>query len=537
MSRWAAEPRVRDWRSSSNRMDQFLAIGLEVAVVMGSYWIVMTTIDSANAPKLDPLKLDPAELASQLGAWSEGRGPLYRQLGAALAQLLGDGAIRSGTLLPPERRLADRLSVSRGTVVNAYGQLEQQGWIRRVQGRGTIVTGPARAQVDGSAAPPDGVGHRLFSPSLHSIDMLVAVPAALPEALDICDRTSIPRTADICDNAEPAGIDPLRAYIAEWYRASGLPTNPEQIVVTSGAQQAISLALEAVMQPGDVVLVEAFTWPGLLDVVRANGGRVHAVPMDDHGIVVEEFATMVERLRPRLVALNPHNHNPTGSRLPTSRREAVADLCARYGVAVVEDRVASLLNFDHHVPPPLAADRPEAAHVTIDSLNKLTWPGLRLGWIRTDTPTVAKLRSAKALNDLYSSIPSQLMALEIMYELDALTDARRAMMMERSSTLVDAVTRQLPDWEFRRPQGGVVLWVKLPGGRAGAFARTARSHGVSVATSAEFAAHSDPDEHIRLPFTQSPEVLAIAVERLARAWDAFTSEGSSIYAEQAPSII
>mgnify|MGYP000604031506 CR=1 FL=1 len=265
----------------------------------------MTAIGNANPGKLDSVKLDSGDLAAQLGAWSEGKGPLYRQLAGALAELLTDGAIRSGTVLPPERRLAERLSVSRGTVVNAYGRLEQRGWIRRVQGRGTIVTGPARAQVDGSSAPPDGLGHKLFSPSLHSIDLLVAVPSALPEALDICDSTSIPRTADICDNAEPAGIDPLRHRIANWYADIGLPTNPEQIVVTSGAQQAIALSVEAVMQPGDVVLVEAFTWPGLLDVVRAQGGRVHAIPMDATGIIVDEFATMVERLRPRLVALNP----------------------------------------------------------------------------------------------------------------------------------------------------------------------------------------------------------------------------------------
>ncbi|MDH5520182.1 MAG: PLP-dependent aminotransferase family protein, partial [Acidimicrobiia bacterium] len=420
---------------------------------------------------------------------------------------------------------------------NAYSRLEQQGWIRRVQGRGTIVTGPARSQVDGSIAPPDGLGHRLFNPSLRSIDMLVAIPAALPEALDICDRMRIPRSVDICDNAEPAGIDPLRRRVASWYCESGLPTNPEQIVITSGAQQAIALAIEAVVQAGDVVLVESFTWPGLLDTVRANGGRIHAVPMDDHGIVVEEFATMIERLRPRLVALNPHNQNPTGTRLPASRRDAVAELCARYGVAILEDRVAAMLNLDQQVPAPLAAGRPKTAHVTIDSLNKLTWPGLRIGWIRTDTPTVAKLRAAKALNDLYSSIPSQLMALEIMENLDELTNARRVMLMERSNTLIDAVDRLLPEWEYRRPQGGVWLWVKLPGGRAGAFARTARSHGVSVATSAEFAAHTDPDEHIRLPFTQTPEVLVAAVDRLARAWEVFGADGSSTYAQPSPSII
>ena len=493
----------------------------------------MSSIDSAN-----PTKLDPSDLAVQLGAWSEGKGPLYRQLAGALAHLLTDGAIRSGTVLPPERRLADRLAVSRGTVVNAYGLLERQSWIRRVQGRGTIVTGPPRGQVDGALAPLDGVGHRLFEPSLHSIDMLVAIPAALPAALDICDATAIVRTPEICDNAEPAGIDPLRRRIAGWYAESGLATNPEQIVVTSGAQQAIALAVEAVMQPGDVVLLEAFTWPGLQDVVRGSGGRVHAIPMDDHGIIVDDFATLVERLRPRLVAINPHNHNPTGSRLPNSRREAVADICARFGVAIIEDRVAALLNFDHNVPPPLAAARPEAAHVTIDSLNKLTWPGVRIGWVRTDTPTVAKLRAAKALNDLYSSIPSQLMALGMLEAIDELTAARREMMVERSTTLTAAIADRLPDWEFRRPQGGVVLWVKIPGGRAGAFARAARTFGISVATSAEFAAHSDPDEHIRIPFTQSPEILVAAVDRLARAWEAFTAaDGSSRLSQPTPSII
>ncbi len=492
----------------------------------------MTTIDRAN-----PGKLDPNDLADRLGAWSEGTGPLYRQLAASLANLLTDGAIGSGTLLPPERRLADRLAVSRGTVVSAYGLLEQQGWIRRVQGRGTIVTGPNRSQVDSGGAAPDGVGHRLLEPSMQSIDMLVAIPAALPEALDICDRTPMARTADICDNAEPAGIDPLRRRIAAWYGASGLATNPEQIVVTSGAQQAISLAVDAVMQPGDVVLVEAYTWPGLLETVRANGGRIHAVPMDEHGMIAEEFATMVERLRPRLVAVNPHNQNPTGSRLGPSRRDRIADVCARYGVAVIEDRVAAMLSFDHEVPLPLAAGRPGSAHVTIDSLNKLTWPGVRIGWIRTDTATVAKLRRAKALNDLYSSIPSQLMALRLLDALDELADARRRLAVERADALTAALAQRLPDWEFRQPRGGIALWVKLPGGRARAFAQTARYYGVSVATSAEFAAQSDADEHVRLPFTQAPEVLVAAVDRLAAAWEAFTTEGSPTYLQPAPSII
>ncbi len=493
----------------------------------------MTVVDSAN-----PRKLDPTDLAAQLGAWSEGRGPLYRQLAEAVAQLLIDGAIRSGTVLPPERRLAERLSVSRGTVVNAYGLLDREGWIRRVQGRGTIVTGPTRSSADEGHGPFDGLGYRLFEPSIHSIDMLVAIPWALPRALDICDQTTMSRSPDIIDSAEPAGIDPLRRRVARWYSENGLATSPEQIVVTSGAQQAISLAVEAVMQPGDVVLVEAFTWPGLLDVVQANGGRIHAIPMDEHGIVIEELQAMVERLRPKAVVVNPHNQNPTGTRLSPARRLALADICAHYGAVIVEDRVVAQLNFDQQVPPPLAAARPEAAHVTIDSLNKVTWPGLRIGWVRTDIPTVVKLRAAKALNDLYSSIPSQLMALPMLEHLDELTRERRDAVVERADVLIEAVEAQLPDWEFRRPQGGLVLWARLPGGRAGAFARTARSFGVSVATSAEFAALTDPDEHVRLPFTQPPDVLMAAVERLARAWEAFTGDGGvSTYAQPTPSII
>ena len=491
----------------------------------------MSTVDRSNQ-----WKLDPADLAAELGSWSAGPGPLYRQLAAAVAQLLDDGAIASGTVLPPERRLAGRLAVSRGTVVNAYRLLDQQGWLRRVQGRGTIVTGPARSP-GGADRPLETGDPGRTNPSLRTIDLLAAIPDALPEVLDICQRTNLLRDPDIVDNAEPAGIYPLRSCVAEMYDDLGLSTSPEQIVVTSGAQQALALTVNAITRPGDVALVEAFTWPGLLDVVQGAGARVHAAPMDDDGIVVDQLSAMVERLRPRLIAINPHNHNPTGTCLPPTRREAVAEICAEFGVTIIEDRVAALMGFNGEVPPPLAAHRPDGSHVTIGSLNKVTWPGLRIGWIRTDTPTVATLRAAKALNDLYSSIPSQLMALDTFGSLGELQQVRRDKMFEQATMLMSELRTRLPEWRFRSPQGGVVLWVELPGGRATAFSQTARSFGVSVPTSAEFAAGADGDDHLRLPFTLPPRVLQEAVQRLATAWSRFSNDRVPAGARAAPSII
>jgi DNA-binding transcriptional MocR family regulator len=313
----------------------------------------------------------------------------------------------------------------------------------------------------------------------------------------------------------------LRARIADRYTRDGLATSAEQIIITNGAQQSIALAATLLVGPDDVVLTEHTTWPGLADTVRRLGGRLHGIRMDDHGIDVECLAAAVERLRPSLIALNPHHHNPTGTRLSPDRRRALADLAADYGIPLIEDRVAAPLAFDGVVAPPLAQLRPDANAFVIDSLSKTAWAGLRIGWVRADHQAIHELRSLKALTDMMPPMPSQLLALTVVDELDEIIAERIAELSRNAAVLVEHLSDRLPEWEVPPVRGGLLLWAKLPSGSAAAFARFAARFGVAVAGGREFSTSQTVDDHIRLPFTASEHHLREGVKRLAQAWAAF----------------
>lgn len=467
--------------------------------------------------------LDPTWLAGRLGPWSSGSGALYVQLAAGVAGLIDGGVLRNGDRLPAERTLAEALSVSRGTVVAAYDRLRDEGQVSRVQGSGTTVTsgGPTAA-----SHHQRDVGDALYQGHPASIDLLMAVPKPLPRVIELVQQVSLADHADALADSEPAGLRALRTVIAERFTPDGLPTAPEEILVTAGAQQGIALAISLLAKPGDVVLTEEVTWPGLSDVVRRLGARTVGVEMDDDGVIPEALIGAIERFRPAFIGLNPHHHNPTGTRLSPRRRELVADAAADYQVPLVEDRVTASLAFDGVNPPPLAVHRSDAVHLTVDSVNKVAWPGLRIGWVRASAHMINELRSARALADCFSSAPSQLMTLEVLEHFDEIRADRVAQMRDRSTVLLDEVTKHLPDWRVNRPRGGLVAWAELPGGNAGRFCRFAAGFGVAVAGGREFSSSLIDDRHVRLPFTASKAELVEGVARLAEAWGQFSASSS-----------
>ncbi len=474
------------------------------------------TVDS----RANPRKLAPSEVAARLGSWSEGGGPLYRRLADSIAALVTDGALGDGDRLPPERTLAVTLSVSRGTVVAAYDLLRRSGTVERVQGSGTVVRAPA-ASYRPSA---DRVGDALFESRDRSVDLLLAVPRIQPRTLEIVGGVRLDDHRALLDCSDPAGAPELRAAIAAHVSRQGVPTTPEQILVTNGAQQSITLIVGLLTRPGDVVLCEAMTWPGLADVARQHGARVHGISMDRDGIRVDELGSAVERLRPALIGLNPHHHNPTGTRLSPVRRERVAAIAADYGVPLVEDRVAAGLAFDRQVPPPLSIHRPDGVHFVADSLNKIAWPGLRIGWVRADPQAIESLRSGRVLVDLFAPLPSQLMALAVLEHYDEILAERLAELESQADALRTAMARLLPEWELGPIRGGLVSWARLPEGTPSGFADVAARFGVGVAGGREFAAGPTVDQHIRVPFTAPADVLVEGIERLATAWRAFVSD-------------
>ena len=480
---------------------------------------------SAPGPLVQRGEVSAAALAARLGRWAHGDGTLSTRLAAGIAALIGSGELRPADRLPAERALAAVVAVSRGTVVSAYAFLAEQGLVERRQGSGTRVSGARTAP---AADRRPGRGEALFSALPNAIDLLRTVPQ-IPDLGVQLIRDHQPRLdLALLPETDPAGLPALRELIADMYRAEGTPTTPEQILVTHGAQQAISLVVNALVEPGDVVLAEEITWPGVTDSVGLRGGTVHGVPMGVDGLDVDALEQAMARLRPVLVAVNPHHQNPTGTRLPAAARHRVAELAAQYGVPVIEDRVVAGISFDGVVPPTLASERPAAPVLVVESVSKWAWAGLRIGCLRADPVLVRRLRGARQLADQSTSVPGQLLALDLIAHATELRRANSHVHRERLLLLQDLMAAHLPDWTSDAPRGGLSLWAALPRGSASALARIAAAHGVSIAGTGAFAVSAAaPDDHVRLPFTAPDDVLTEGVRRLGAAWREYRETLSS----------
>lgn len=454
-------------------------------------------------------------LSARLGRWTRADGTLAANLAHGLAALISGGELRAGDRLPAERALASAASVSRGTVVAAYADLADRGIVERRQGSGTRVAG-----VPASAIPftRPGRGEALFSALPNAIDLLRTVPQIPGLAVRLITEHTPRLDLALLPETDPAGLAALREQIAGLFRAEGTPTTPEQILVTHGAQQAISLVVNALVGPGDVVLAEEVTWPGVTDSVGLRGGIVHGIPMTADGLDINALELALARLRPALIAINPHHQNPTGTRMPPHARHRLVELAAQYGVPVIEDRVVAGISFDGVVPPSLAAERPDAPVIVVESVSKWAWAGLRIGWLRADPVLVRRLRGARQLADQSTSVPAQLLALDLLAHADELRRENSRVHGERLRLLQGLMAEHMPDWIVSPPRGGLSLWAQLPLGSSAALARVAATHGVSIAGSAAFAASASPDDHIRIPFTAPDDVLAEAIRRLGEAW-------------------
>ena len=468
-------------------------------------------------------KLDLNIVLDALGTWTTGGRALYLELADGLGELIARGVVRAGDRLPPERALAEALQVSRGTVVKAFDRLADAGRVERVQGSGTIVTGN-----DVPAVADDFLGGPLWAAGGASISLLQAQPTMLSSTMDAIARTDLTAFGAELDSVEPLGWWPLRERIAELHARQGLATEPHQIAVTSGAQQGVSLLVGAYVRAGDVVLGEEYTWPGLIDAVRHVGARFEPVRMTADGIDVDDLERAILRFRPALVLVNPQHQNPTGSRLPVDRVRRVAELAREHGVMVVEDRVAADLGFDGQRLPAIADFDTAGLGVTVSSVCKVAWPGLRLGWVRADVQIVNRLRAHKAVVDMFSSSLSQAAVVHLLERYDDIVRERTDQLRKRCELAVDALRTGLPEWSFTPPRGGMWIWVALPAGMsADAFVQHAARHGVQIASCRQFCSVEMDAGHIRIPFTAPEPVLAEGLRRLTEAWRTFDGVGAA----------
>ncbi|TMR93234.1 PLP-dependent aminotransferase family protein [Nonomuraea basaltis] len=462
------------------------------------------------------------DLVDLLGRWASGRGPLYLLLTARLRGLIDDGVLPPDEPLPPDRVLARRLAVGRGTVVAAYDLLQQEGRVVRRQGSGTRVAAldlPATRTADGVVAnplllhilhPPDGV--RLLT---------CAAPDDPPAAMFEAYEEAMARLAGVRDlGYQPAGNPALRAALAGYYTARGVPTTADEIMVTTGAQQAFTLLTGLLVAPGDTVLTESPTYPGALEVFRHAAAVVKPVTAERLRDAIRE--------RPALAYFVPTARNPDGAVMANPDRRRLAALAAEHDVPLIDDEVCAELCFEGETPPPVAMFGQREQVVTVGSLSKLVWGGLRVGWIRAAAPLVSRLARLRAVHDLGGEVLSQLAAAALLRRLDEVRRARVRTLRERHDHLRAELRGQLPSWSFEPARGGQTIWVRLPRGDVDAFSQVALRHGVAVPPGRSFDPLGGHADHMRLHFLFPEDELSRAVNNLALAWASFDGAGRTV---------
>jgi DNA-binding transcriptional MocR family regulator len=464
--------------------------------------------------------MDAASLSELLGRWSAGSGPLHLLLRSRLSKMMDDGVLPPGTQLPPDRALAKTLAVGRSTVVSAYDSLRAEGRIVRRQGSGTRVAGSPLAAADSAT------GAAMFQHLMEPIDDVILLACAAPDTPppEFADAYTKTLSEFAYTSGEigyyPGGHPSLRREIADRYTRRGIPTAPDQVLVTSGAQQGLCLLGRALLGPGDRVLVEAPTYPGALDAFRDAWGVLEAQPVG-----LPDFETSSRKDRAALAYVVPTFHNPTGSVLPSLDRKRLAVSAAEANVWLIEDEVLADLAFPgEQVPPPIAmyGDRV----ISVGSLSKTIWGGLRIGWVRAPAPIIQRLTRQRMVHDLSGNLPAQLAATYLLPQVDGLCRRRAEELAARHDHLRAELARRLPSWEAPAVTGGQTLWVRLPHGDGTSFAQVAMRERVAVLPGASLDESGGSHDYIRIHFVLPRARLSEAVARLARAWRSYDPHAS-----------
>ena len=479
---------------------------------------------------------DLIDVLAEPGALNNGEGPLYQRLSTALQTAMERGNFTPGMLLPPERTLADRIGVSRSTVVAAYERLRESGLVERRQGSGTRIAPAAvslasstreaelvealhrnalfRGVIEGTKGGIDFLGAYLPATKCLSPALLAAANEELALSLTHHGYT-------------PHGYPPLQEAIAEHLTARGLPTLPKQVLVTNGAQQAISLATAFLVQRGEAVALENPTYPGAIDAATAVGAQLISIPTGMDGARVSTIADILANRNPKLIYLNPTFHNPTGTVMPDAARAEVARLVERHQVVLIDDRAETELTIGEEPPPPIAAHAPDAPILTVGSMSKLFWGGLRVGWIRAPVPLLSRLTGFKTVLDLGTSLPSQVISTALLHDIEAVRRERRELSVGRFRLLQDLLSDLLPSWSWNQPKGGLMLWARLPSGSARELAVEAQRHGVAILPGTTTSADLGFDNYVRLTISRTPDIIAEGIRRLAAAWDDYAPRAAS----------
>ncbi|MFI9401943.1 PLP-dependent aminotransferase family protein [Nocardia sp. NPDC052316] len=453
--------------------------------------------------------------------------PAYLALAEGIRLLIHDGRAPLGVALPSERDLAATLGVSRTTITSTYSLLRENGYLISRQGSRSTVALPRDVQHDGSK-PARSILAMMAASELPTIDMTyaaMAAPLEMQEAYSVA-LEGIPAYLGT-HGMDPVGVLALREAIARRFTQRGLPTEPDQILVTLGAQHGLRLLLNVLTAPAARVLIDHPTYPNAIEAIRDVGARPVPVPLrpehPDQGWDLDGIRSAARQTAATLAYLVPDFNNPTGLLLDAEGRAELAAIARETRMTVVIDESMGDLHLAEGVQqPPVAAFAKGNEIVTIGSASKSFWGGLRVGWIRTNQPLITKLLGIRSTVDLGTPVMDQLATVHLLANADTILDRRRDQLRAQRAALLDAVAEELPDWRLLHGAGGMSVWAQLPAPVSTALAATAPNHGVLLAAGPRFGVQGAFERFIRLPFTHQEPELRLGVKAIAAAYDALT---------------
>lgn len=442
----------------------------------------------------------------------ESRTPLYVQLYDALRELIINGKLSHGYLLPPVRKLAAYLQVNPGTVVSAYKLLEQNGYIFSRSGSGSYV-----AEISGDSEdecqPPaleaefEAVVPKAVVPD-DCLDFATVMPP--PDLLPIDDFKNV--LIEVLDrdqgNAfsyqDSQGFLPLRQSIARYLKDQGVKAQADNVQIISGAQQGIDIVAKSLLNYGDYVFTENPTYPGAIAAFRSRGAKIIEINMENDGMDIRDLETKIRSFRPKLIYVMANIQNPTGYSYSIAKRNRLIGLARRYNAMILEDDYISELDVSNNPLAPIKALDRDQRVIYLKSFSKIFMPGLRLAFLLMPPSVATRVMASKHNSDISTSGLTQ-RAFDLYLRKGIWQRhiaAIRRIYLERYQTTLAAIEQFLPPAvTCHRPRGGLTCWLALPEGvSARQVVTEAEAQGLLLTAGTAFFPRQAPDRFIRLSF-------------------------------------
>ncbi|MBE0691089.1 MAG: PLP-dependent aminotransferase family protein [Anaerolineae bacterium] len=472
--------------------------------------------------------------------------PIYRQLIRHIKTQIESGSLAAGTRLPASRDLAQMLSISRISVVNAYTELRAAGYLSARAGRGTFVngmvdSGMAHLASNGSRHSGQPERFQKYVSNDRSLREMMRV-ASKPGVIDFSQgappleffpvhhlREAINFTLDrdgskALTYEAPEGYYPLRVAVREYVSALGINCSTDHVLITGGTQQALDLVMQTVLSEGDLLVTESPTYLGVIDLARTRKQQILGVPTNEDGMRLDVLENYLIEHPVRLIYVMPSFQNPTGVVMPLHRRRQLLALAHQYNVPILEDGVYHELRFQGEPLAPLKALDEHGIVLHASGFTKNLMPGLRIGYVIANNVYYERLVRVKTIADVSSPGLNQ-RAIHLLLERGILArqlERNNRELRRRRDVALMAADRHLPKgttWNI--PSGGLYLWVRLPedGPSAAELYISAVEAGVAYAIGSVFYPDGDGNYHMRINFgAHKPQDIEEGFRRLGKAW-------------------